>query len=193
MNKTVFKIFGIFVLSASFIATLLMLINFFGFAIIGSDIDSAGGTAPKRILQTISEQLVQDAGGFHLKDRSALPEEHWCILIDESGHVIWSEKKPEDVPDQYSINDIARMTRWFLKDYPVYVQTEDYGLLVLGKPKNSVGKYTMDYSMNWFSTLPQRILGIFLLNLCLAACLAFVFGLKLYRQLKKLMNGVSDL
>ena len=54
MNKTVFKIFGIFVLSAGFIATLLMLINFFGFAIIGSDIDANGGTAPKRILQTLS-------------------------------------------------------------------------------------------------------------------------------------------
>lgn len=193
MNKTIFKIFSIFVLSAGFIATLLLVINLVGFAIIGSDTNYEPEQRPKHILSNISENIIQDENGFHFAQHPNLPENYWCILIDESGNVVLSENKPADVPTQYTINDIARMTRWFVNDYPVYVQTEDYGLLVLGKPKNSVGKYEVEYSMDWFSSLPQRVFGVFLLNLCLAALLAFVFGFQLYRQLKKLMCGINDL
>ena len=66
------------------------------------------------------------------------------MLIDEGGNVAWEQNKPSEVPDKYTLNDIARMTRWFLNDYPVYTRIEDYGLLVMGKPKNAVGKYEME-------------------------------------------------
>lgn len=191
MNKTIFKIFSIFVLSAAVIATLLLVINFFGFAFVGTNINS--GISAKRLLSHVSEQLVQDGTGLSLQDKNALPQGAWCMVIDGQGDVIWSENKPADIPAHYTLNDIARMTRWFLADYPVYVRTEDYGLLVLGLPKNTVGKYEIEYSMEWFHTLPQRILGILILNLCLAVLFACIFGFRLYRRLKQLMRGISDL
>ena len=194
MNKTVFKIFGIFVLSAGFIATLLLVINFMGFAFLGSDTDYNAEYTPRRILAGISENITLTADGFELANNNyTLPPGYWCILIDASGNIVWEQNKPEDIPQKYGINDIARMTRWFLNDYPIYVRTEDYGLLVLGGAKNSVGKYEVEYSMDWFHTLPRRILGVLLLNLCLAAFMAFFFGFKLYRRLKTLMNGINDL
>ncbi|MGI5825177.1 MAG: sensor histidine kinase [Bacillota bacterium] len=85
------------------------------------------------------------------------------------------------------------MTRWYLNDYPVYVRAEDYGLLVLGIPKNSVGKYDIQYSMDWFDALPQRILIIFAVNLILAALLACLFGRQLYKKLKNLTSGIQNL
>ena len=193
MNKTILKIFAIFVLSASFIATVLLAINFMGFAIIGSDTAHDHETSPKRILANISENLTRDSSGFHLTEAGLVPPDCWCILIDANGSIIWAKNQPTDIPEQYTLNDIARMTRWYLNDYPVYVQTVDDGLLVLGLPKNSLGKYDITYSMDWFDTLPQRILGVVLLNLCLAMLLALLLGSQLYRRLKQLMNGISDL
>lgn len=47
--------------------------------------------------------------------------------------------------------------------------------------------------MNWFDTLPQRLLTILLINLCFAALLACVFGFHLYRRLRVLTGGIADL
>lgn len=194
MNKTALKIFICFASTSACIATVLLIINFIGFAIIGSDTAlNIHGHSPQGTLDRISKSLIQTDTGFELTDDSVIEPDCWCILIDGDGSVIWSKNKPGDIPERYSINDIAKMTRWFLNDYPVYVHTEDYGLLVLGIPKNSVGKYDMAYSMKWFDTLPQRLIGILAVNLCFAAILAFVIGISLYRKLYALMNGINDL
>lgn len=194
MNKTALKIFGCFTVLSAFIATILLIINFFGFAAIGSDTHAhIHGVSPKDLLSQLSEAIKQTDTGFVLTQDDILPLDFWCILIDEKGSVVWSQNMPEDIPRQYSINDIARMTRWFLNDYPVYVRTEDYGLFVLGMPKNTVGKYDIVYSMKWFDTLPQRLTGIIILNLFLAAGLAFMMGLFLYKRICVLSNGINDL
>ena len=75
----------------------------------------------------------------------------------------------------------------------MYVSAEDYGLLVLGMPKNAVGKYDMAYSMEWFNTLPKRMIGILAFNMIFAALLAFVIGINLYRKLRDLTKGINDL
>lgn len=190
MNKTSLKIFICFTFTAAVIATILLCVNFLGYAYIASDTDGEG--SPKKTLTLISENLKQYGSGFELTE-NVVPDDFWCILIDENGEIIWSRNKPSDIPDKYSINDVARMTHWYLNDYPVYVRAEDYGLLVLGMPKNSVGKYEMIYSMKWFDTLPERILTILLLNLCFAAVLAFIFGIRLYKRLRTLTDGIEDL
>ncbi len=190
MNNTSIKIFIYFTLVSTVIAVILLFINFMGYAYIESDTD--GEKLPRKTLALISEKLIETDSGFELNE-DVLPSGYWCILIDENGNIVWSQNKPDDIPESYSLNDIARMTRWFLNDYPVYVSTEDYGLLVVGMPKNAVGKYHMVYSQKWFETLPQRIIIILFINLCFAAVLAFLFGIKLYRRLRALTNGISDL
>ena len=186
MNKTALKIFVLFSVTAGVIATILMVINFFSVALVGSDVSTVS-SKPKALLAEINESL--EAGRYEV----SLPEGYWCILIDESGNVVWDQDKPKDIPDTYTINDIARMSRWFLNDYPVYTRTEDYGLIVLAKPKNAVGKYQMEYSMSWFDSLPQRLVYVLLFNLLLATVLACVFGTSLYRRIRELTRGLSDL
>lgn len=194
MNKIALKIFTCFTAISAIVATILLIINFFGFAFIGSDVrTNIHGSSPQGMLDRVSEALIQTDNGFELTNENIISSDCWCILIDEGGDIIWSKNKPADIPEHYSINTIAKMTRWFLNDYPVYVHTEDYGLLVLGIPKNAVGKYDMAYSMEWFNTLPQRLIGILALNLCLAAVLACVFGINLYRRLKVLLTGINNL
>lgn len=186
MNKTALKIFVLFSVTAGVIATILMVINFFSVALVGSDVSTVS-SGQRALLAEISDSL--EAGSREV----SLPEGYWCMLIDESGNVIWDQDKPDDVPDTYTINDIARMSRWFLNDYPVYTRTEDFGLIVLAKPKNAVGKYQMEYSMSWFDSLPQRLVYVLLFNLLLATVLACIFGTSLYRRIRELTRGLSDL
>lgn len=193
MNKTILKIFCYFVLTAVIISLILLVINFGGFAFIGSDGVNVYTNSPKRVLNEVSESLEKGDNGFYIRDKNIVPDGSWCILLDDNGDIIWQQNKPEDIPSHYSIKDIARITRWFLNDYPVYVQIEDYGLLIFGSPKNAVGKYNIEYSMDWFVSLPQRIIKVLLINICLATILACLFGIKLYKRLKMLINGIKDL
>lgn len=115
------------------------------------------------------------------------------ILLDEEGDVAWSQNKPDDIPSHYSLNDIARIARWYLNDYPVYMYISDYGLLVLGMPKKSVSKYNFSYYAEQIRSLPARLLELLILNLCLAFVLSIIFGISLYRRIRNLMKGIDDL
>lgn len=195
MNKTVWKIFIQFTVLSAIIAVILLLVNFFGLGYLWTDTGdiSASAYSQSTVCRRISENISVTGQGIECKDTDVIPEKQWCIIIDENGDIIWEYKKPEDIPDHYTMNDIARMSRWYLNDYPVYVWAEDYGLLVVGLPKKSVGKYELQFSMDWFDTLPRRALKILGINLLLAALLACVLGMKLYQRLKMLTIGIQDL
>lgn len=193
MNKTVLKIFASFSVTAALISVVLLGINFISFACLQSDTFDVYDRSAKTILSDVSSSLHYEGDRYLLQDDTLVPQGSWCILIDEAGAVIWSMNKPEEIPTRYSINDIARMTRWYLEDYPVYVRTEEYGLLVLGFPKDAVGKYDLEFTAQWFDTLPQRIAKIFAGNLLLAVLLAILFGVKVYKRLKELTSGMRDL
>jgi len=212
VDTTILKIFLSFTLLSAVVALLLFLITFLGTAAIVSDTRNAYEERPREILRQISAHLIiteespvnaentetsaapsAGAKSIFLSDETLLPADSWCILLDESGNIIWSLHKPDDIPSHYSLNDVARMTRWFLNDYPVYVRCEDYGLLVLGRPKNAVGKYNLEYSMKWVRSLPQRILFVLLFNFALAALFSFLFGSFLYKKIKLLTTGLFKL
>lgn len=101
----------------------------------------------------------------------------------KKGDIMWSLGKPTDIPDHYSINDIAVLTRWFLADYPIYIRGEDCGLFIPGIPKTPWGKYFIKFTMDWFHTLPSRIFHVFVLNIAVAALL-FFFVFFLYKKMK---------
>ncbi|MCM1186371.1 MAG: HAMP domain-containing histidine kinase [Lachnoclostridium sp.] len=192
-NKTAFIIFLYFTLSAAGIAILLLIINFLGFGRLMTDYKAYHGDSPGHILETVNRSIIKTKDGFSLSDKDIIPPDYWCILIDEAGEITWSEHMPDDIPSHYSLNDIARMTKWYLNDYPVYVYTCDYGLLVLGLPKYSIGKYDMTFSAEWISSLPLKALAILILNLALAGIFAFALGAVLYRRLQALIEGINDL
>lgn len=192
MNKTIIKIFLCFIITAAVVSTILLIINFIGFAVLSSEGSHFYGSHPKKILTEISENLEVTESGFTL-NKNFIPRDSWAILLNDNGDIVWSQNKPSDIPDHYSLKDIARISKWFLNDYPVYTSIEDYGIIILGLPKNAVGKYSIEYSMDWFNTLPKRIVKVILVNLCLALLFASVLGLRLYKRLKILIEGINDL
>lgn len=188
MNRNALRIFLCCTLIAALTALLLLCFNFLCFCALGSDYSASPKQDAVRSLRQVEVALSRPGGAV-----PALPEGQWCILIAESGDVVWQQNMPADIPGHYSINDVARFTRWFINDYPVYVRTTEQGLLVLGLPKNAVGKYDLSYSNAWFETLPLRLTGLAAVNLLLALVLAAVTGLGLYRKLRQLSQGIERL
>ena len=127
----------------------------------------------------IADHLQQDdAGKFSFTDKDAdywLHGYEWAMVLDDDGRVIWQYRLPEELDRAYTAPEIAAFSRWYLVDYPVFCQVRDYGLLVLGTPKDSLWKYN-------FWTYPDLIEWVFyrgttlmagVLVLILVLCLVF--------------------
>lgn len=117
----------------------------------------------------------------------------WGMVLDEKGQVIWNYQLPEELNHSYTASEIAAFSRWYLKDYPVFCQIRDYGLLVLGMPKGSTWKYN-------FWTYPDLMEGILyggsvavigIPGLILAFCL--IFSWRGTRSLQTVSNGLDAL
>ncbi len=194
MNKTVWRIFFCYTLTAAVTATILLVINMVGFGHIVSDYGTQiDGRSPKRVVREIGNGLQWDGERFTLSEECVLPKGSWCILVEDGGDILWGVNQPEDIPTHYTIRDIAAMTRWYLNDYPIYVWTTDYGLLILGLPKDSIAKYDLQYNAEWFESLGLRLGVVLAFNLALAMVLALLFGAGLYKRLKQMTKGVKDL
>ena len=191
MNKTALKVFFICTAVAAATAVILLFINAMGLLYVSYDSGSAAAGSREHTLSEISS--VYGEGGAAADASGILPEGCWCILVDGSGDVIWSQDKPADIPAHYTLNDIAVLSRWFLCDYPVYTRADRYGLFILGQPKNAVGKYQLVLSTDWFGSLPSKITLVLVLNVLLALALAFVIGLNLYKNIRRVTGGIDAL
>ena len=68
---------------------------------------------------------------------------------------------PEEIPQNYNIQDVASFSKGYLEDYPVFVWNTDEGLLVLGYPKNTYMKLTSNYySIDAIKKLPFYVIGM---------------------------------
>lgn len=102
-------------------------------------------------------------------------KQQWAMLLDENGRVIWSIRKPEELGDKYSSSDIARMSKWYLKGYPVQMRVWDDRIMIVGMQKETMWKYTVEFSMPWMDFVKRTILAFFMINFIWIVALAFVF------------------
>ena len=119
-------------------------------------VTSAGaGSSWNASMDELSAALVRTEGGYAFTGGEYLAEkELWAMLVDEGGAVVWQQGKPADVPDRYSLTDVAAFTRWYLSDYPVQVRVREDGLLVAGGPKGSTWKHPFVLDMDVLKTIP---------------------------------------
>lgn len=115
----------------------------------------------------ISEALVMDSKSYTIdrKYTDYLDESgRFAMLIDESGNVAWDYNRPNDIPDVYSLQDIASLSRWYLNDYPVYVRTRDDGIFVMGSPKGSYWKYELIFPTEQLEAIIVSIIPLAVLD-----------------------------
>ena len=150
-------------------------------------------------METLSDALVWDGTAYSLSEDELLEEDRWAMLLNQEGQVVWSLRKPEDVPEQYTVSDVASFTRWYLSDYPVQSWVREDGLLVVGSPKGSIWKHDIAMSAQTLLQIPIWFLAFFLLALGGVLGLAWLAVGRWFRQNQQVrdaarsnwINGVS--
>ncbi|MEI3100917.1 MAG: HAMP domain-containing sensor histidine kinase [Oscillospiraceae bacterium] len=160
---------------------------------------SDGGRSWSVSVTRVSDALTYDGTGYDFSGDELLGDDRWAILIGEDGQVIWSLRKPTDVPEQYTLTDVASFTRWYLNDYPVQCRIREDGLLVVGSPKGSIWKHDISTESRLLHDAPLWCGGIFLLALGCVLLLAYFAVRRWFRQAQHVrdsarsnwINGVS--
>lgn len=147
----------------------------------------------------LSDTLLWDGTSYSFTGDELLEKNQWAILINQEGQMVWSFRKPEDVPEQYTVSEVASFTRWYLGDYPVQCRVREDGVLVVGSPKGSVWKHDIIMNTETLLQPPIWFLGFFLLALGSVLGLAWIVLRRWFRQEQQVrdaarsdwINGVS--
>ena len=158
---------------------------------------SQGSHSPTQLLEAITEDLQQSASSYVLSDNTIAKMEQenvWCMMIsNESGNVLWNYKLPSELPQHYTLGDVAEMTRWYLQEYPVFVSNQSDELLVIGYPKDSFWKIS---AYKTFESIKIDILGLvslFLLNIVIVLILFVHNSRKVEKSIKPILTGIEEI
>lgn len=193
--KSIVRILSRYVASAAGIALILLMLNLtlllFWF------IQSSKNDIREFSTAQVASELIKENGDYRLSDRGkeAINQYYqWAMLLDEkSGQVIWSEKLPTDVPREYTISDVASFSRWYLKDYPVYVWRRSDGLFVVGAVKDSMWKHGVEFPTDQLEKTIVWFPFTVIINLIAALLLALTLGFRLFNSLRPIFKGIDDL
>lgn len=129
---------------------------------------TAAAATPERLLDNAVQKLRQN----HI----------WAIYLNADGQCYWSVDLPDEVPESYTIQDVALFSKGYIEDYPVFVWNTDDGLLVLGYPKDSYTKLTSNYySISALRRLPVFVLGMLGLDVLCLFC-AYYFSKSVFNK-----------
>ena len=181
-------------LSAMLIAVITM-VGIFSF-VAYSNSSGRGWGVP---IREISDALEHTPDGYRFTGTDLLGADRWAMLLDRQGRVVWSLRRPDDVPTSYTVPEAATFARWYLGDYPVQCWARTDGLFVVGAPKGSVWKHDMAMSIDTLVQMPLWFLAFFLLALVCVLGLAWLVLRRWFRQAQQVrdaarsdwINGVS--
>ena len=146
---------------------------------------------PKReySYSNIADSMVQTADGLAFGPQHT-PEEwmdgySWAMVLDADGRVIWSYALPRTLDRRYTSSDVARFSRWYLDDYPVFCWTEDYGLFVAGTEPGSMWKYTVYTSPGMLTDIAGFLLPCLLGMLAAGLAVCFLLSWRGARELRQ--------
>ena len=176
-------------------ALILLLINILAFALTfgGIVFREYGSASPANMLEAVAADL--SASGISEERLQELNRNQiWAMLLDASGRCIWEASLPEEIPTQYTIQDVAVFSKGYLQDYPVFVRNTDNGLLVLGYPKDSFMKLTGNYfPIRAIRIFPLFITGILAIDIVLLFLVYYLSKRKISKNTEPIMASIKTL
>lgn len=157
-------------------------------------VDTSNSGEIKSNLMMLEEKLILKDGKFILDDSSKEvlhKNKIWAMLIDDNGDRVWGFDLPKEIPSHYTLTDVAKFSRFFLKDYPVYVWEHPNGTLVTGYPKDEYTKFNLTYTIKEIEQFPILIIGMFLVNAIVTFLIALFIGLKMVKSIKPIITGIK--
>lgn len=129
----------------------------------------------------VMEALTVTQNGYELSAsmQEALTKmQQWAMLLDENGKVVWSYRKPVEIKESFTMSEIARMSKWYLEDYPVYLRVWEDRIMVVGVPKFSMWKYNIEFPISWIDYMKSVWIWIVLFEFVLVLLSVFFFTRK---------------
>ncbi len=193
------KAFGTYIskylLSFFAFSLILLLVNILAFALTfgGIVFREYGSASPANMLEAVAADL--SASGISEERLQELNcNQIWAMLLDASGCCIWEASLPEEIPTQYTIQDVAVFSKGYLQDYPVFVRNTDNGLLVLGYPKDSFMKLTGNYfPIRAIRIFPLFITGILAIDIVLLFLVYYFSKRKISKNTEPIMASIKTL
>ena len=184
-----------YLLSFFAFALVLLLINILAFALTfgGIVFREYGSASPANMLEAVAADLsASDISEERLQELNR--NQIWAMLLDASGRCIWEVFLPEEIPTQYTIQDVAVFSKGYLQDYPVFVRNTDNGLLVLGYPKDSFMKLTGNYfPIRAIRIFPLFITGILAIDIVLLFLVYYFSKRKISKNTEPIMASIKTL
>ena len=173
----------------------LLFINILAFALTfgGIVFREYGAASPANMLEAVAADLP--ASGISEETERELNRNHvWAMLLDINGTCIWDVSLPEELPTQYTIQDVAVFSKGYLQDYPVFVRSMEDGLLVLGYPKDSFMKLTGNYfPIRAVRTFPLFVTGALAADISLLFLVYYFSKRKISRNTEPIMTAIKML
>ncbi len=111
----------------------------------------------------------------------------WAMFLSPQGKRLWGANLPGGLPEEYTVQQVAVFAKGYLAGYPVFLQTAEDGLLVLGYPQGSYTKLTRNYwPMAFIKALPGCA------AVMLVADLALLFAGYFFSK-RKILKGTGPL
>ena len=173
----------------------LLLVNILAFSLTFGSIvfREYGAASPANMLERVTADL--SVSGISEETLQELNHNQiWAMYLDEDGGCDWSVSLPEEVPTQYSAQEIAVFSKGYLQDYPVFVRSMEDGLLVLGYPKDSFMKLTGNYlPMRAVRTFPLFVAGILVADILLLFLVYYFSKRRISKNTEPIMTSIKTL
>ena len=181
----------------TFSIVLLILLNAAFFALVF--VRNTSTFSPWDMAEHTAAALQFAEDGYSIPDdmTAELREQNaWAILIDnDTRQVVWqTDDLPDHIPMQYTLSDIAALTRGYIDGYPAFTGEAPSGLLVLGFPKDRFWKHTRaSWDYGFIANLPRNLLMILAVNLGLIFLIYAAVDSRLLRSIRPIMDGIQNL
>ena len=190
--KTVGQMVRRYILAAFLIVFLVLTVNAALFAGIVIHYGSKRIQAGFFPVGKFADSFVQTENGC-APDPSLAWKPHfaWAMLLSDSGEILWSENLPKELNHPYTVPEVAAFSRWYLKDYPVMVYRNDFGLLVAGKPIGSMTRFDFYMDNDILYALLSTFGPLLLLDLGLVLAICLLLGWRGAKPLRALAEGIG--
>ena len=146
-------------------------------------------------INEICDSIMMDEEGHFAtaEGLSGLLEENhaWAMILDDAGTVIFQSGLPGELPRRYTTTDVAKFSRWYLGDYPVYVREHPQGLLVVGGEKGSQAKYYFSVNESYVRKLLVGLVAVFLTNIIVVVLLIWKNTRHIEKAVTPILRGIE--
>ncbi len=136
-------------------------------------------------IRTYSENITTLDGRYHIgkEIKNEIDDRKlFAFIIAPDGSILWEYNKPSEIDDNFTLNEIASFSRWYLNGYPVSVWTRDDGLLVLGALPNTLWKYNITMQMSQMKMLIWLVPLVLIFNFIIIFYLCYKMTKKWQRE-----------